>query len=62
MIYFGPFLPFHPTKTLKNQNFKKMKKTPAHIIIWMISSPGDIIIRWVPHLKIVDTRFMLMQP
>ena len=27
MIYFGPFLPFHPTNKLKNQNFEKMKKT-----------------------------------
>ena len=25
--HFGPFLPFHPTNKLKNQNFEKMKKT-----------------------------------
>ena len=29
----GHFLPFYPTKSLKNQNFTKMKQTPGDISI-----------------------------
>ena len=39
MIYFGSFLPFHPTKTLKNQNLKTEKNACTYhhlddIITW----------------------------
>ena len=33
IFHFGPFLPFYPSNSLKNQNFEKMKKTPGNIII-----------------------------
>ena len=31
--HLGPFLTFYPSNSLKNENFKKMKKTSGDIII-----------------------------
>ena len=33
IFHFGPFFPFYPSNIPKNQNFKKMYKTPGDIII-----------------------------
>ena len=35
------FLPFHPTNDLKNQNFEKMKKLPADIIVLHMCTIND---------------------
>ena len=33
IFHFGPFLPFYPPNSMKNQNFTKMKILPGDIII-----------------------------
>ena len=37
----GYFLPFYPSNTLKNQNFKRMKKAPGDIIILHMCTKDD---------------------
>ena len=38
---FGPFFALLPTNNLKNQHFKKMKKTPGGIIILHMCTIND---------------------
>ena len=42
--HFGPFLPFHPTKTLKNQNLKNEKNACTYHL--------DDIITWRYHHQV----------
>ena len=41
IFIFGYFLPFYPSNTLKNQNFKRMKKAPGDIIILHMCTKDD---------------------
>ena len=40
-VILGHFLAFYPPNSQKNQNFKKMKKVPGHIIILHMCTKSD---------------------
>ena len=49
-VVLGHFLPFYPPNCLKNENFKKMKKTPGDIIILHKCTKLMIICYTVPDI------------
>ena len=50
----GYLFPFTPLTCLKNENFRKIKKTPGDIILHKCTGNHDLMVHWSWNMALID--------